>query len=136
MQLLGNSSEEGSSKGCGIFDVDFKKFSSEDFSLRVPQMGWNRVDLNAPHPVFNGLKNNRFYFVHSFRADSNCDGALGITNYGEDFASVYSKNNFLGVQFHPEKSHKYGMELFKNFVEWKIGSESNFDGDSQIQNLT
>ena len=119
MQLLSLGSEEGVDDGLGYVDTKFKKFDSRKLSLRVPHMGWNRVKLQQSHPVFKGIEEyNRFYFVHSYRAEKGCDGSLGLTDYGEYFTSVYAKSNILGVQFHPEKSHKYGMQIFKNFAAW------------------
>ena len=118
MQLMANRSEEGSEKGLCLIDAEFRKFPFEDKKLKVPHMGWNFVTKTKESKIFeNTPQENKFYFVHSFYCFSNNDIAVGKTNYGFDFISMYEKENILGVQFHPEKSHKYGMALLKNFIE-------------------
>ena len=82
-------------------------------------MGWNKIDIiNGGSRLFRGLDNNsRFYFVHSYFVKcNNQNDILTQTNYGMDFVSSFERSNILGVQFHPEKSHKFGIELFKNFI--------------------
>ncbi|MDP4704265.1 MAG: imidazole glycerol phosphate synthase subunit HisH [Polaribacter sp.] len=115
MQLMCNSSEEGNTKGLGIFDVDVKKFSN---TVKVPQMGWNVIkDLKSD--LFTGIKENEFmYLVHSFYAES-CDEAIATTDYEIEYASALQKDNFYGVQFHPEKSSIAGEQILKNFLELK-----------------
>ena len=115
MQLMCNSSEEGNTKGLGIFDVDVKKFSN---TVKVPQMGWNVIkDLKSD--LFKGIKENEFmYLVHSFYAES-CDEAIATTDYEIEYASALQKDNFYGVQFHPEKSSIAGEQILKNFLELK-----------------
>ncbi len=83
-------------------------------------MGWNMLDLVKSHPIFKGLEeDNRFYFVHTFHMVCNRkDNILATTKYGFSFTSVVGDANILGVQFHPEKSHKFGMQLLKNFADW------------------
>lgn len=112
MQLMCNYTEEGKTKGLGIFNVDVKKF---DTQLKVPQMGWNTiVDLKSA--LFSGIKENEFmYLVHSFYA-STCKEMIATTNYGITYASALQKDNFYGVQFHPEKSSKAGEQILKNFL--------------------
>ena len=112
MQLMCNSSEEGNTKGLGIFDVDVKKFSN---TVKVPQMGWNVIkDLKSD--LFTGIKENEFmYLVHSFYAE-NCEQAIAITDYEIDYAAALQKDNFYGVQFHPEKSSVAGAQLLQNFL--------------------
>lgn len=118
MQLLGNSSEEGKEKGLGWVDAQSVKFNLEDKNLSVPHMGWNRVFFKKDKNIFKGLNENRFYFVHSyFVTCNNSENILATTNYGGDFVSSINKDNIYGVQFHPEKSHKFGMSLLKNFGE-------------------
>ena len=113
MQLMCRFSEEGNTKGLGIFDVDVKRFSN---SLKVPQMGWN-VIFNLKSALFNGVKENEFmYLVHSFYAE-NCDESIATTDYKISYASALQKNNFYGVQFHPEKSGIEGAKILKNFIE-------------------
>ena len=115
MQLMCNSSEEGNTKGLGIFDVVVKKFSN---AVKVPQMGWNVIkDLKSD--LFKGIKENEFmYLVHSFYAES-CDEAIATTDYEIEYASALQKDNFYGVQFHPEKSSIAGEQILKNFLELK-----------------
>ncbi|APG64545.1 imidazole glycerol phosphate synthase subunit HisH [Tenacibaculum todarodis] len=112
MQLMCNSSEEGNTEGLGIFDVAIKKFSN---SVKVPQMGWNVIsDLKSD--LFLGIKDKEFmYLVHSFYAEK-CDESIATTDYEIEYASALQKDNFYGVQFHPEKSSKAGEQILKNFL--------------------
>ena len=118
MQLMCNSSEEGNTKGLGIFDVAIKRFSNK---VKVPQMGWNVIyDLKSE--LFAGIKEKEFmYLVHSFYAE-NCEEAIATTDYEIEYASALQKDNFYGVQFHPEKSSKAGEQLLKNFLELKTNN--------------
>ena len=113
MQLMCNSSEEGNTKGLGIFDVDVVKFTSK---VKVPQMGWNQIyDLKSD--LFKGISENEFmYLVHSFYAP-NCDEAIATTDYELEYASALQKNNFYGTQFHPEKSGAVGEKILDNFLK-------------------
>jgi glutamine amidotransferase len=113
MQLMCNSSEEGNTKGLGIFNTTVKKFSKE---LKVPQMGWNVIkDLKSS--LFSGIKENEFmYLIHSFYAE-HCKETIAATDYGVNYASALKHNNFYGVQFHPEKSGLKGEILLRNFLE-------------------
>ena len=112
MQLMCNYSAEGNTKGLGIFNVDVKKFSN---TVKVPQMGWNVVyDLKSD--LFKGIKEKEFmYLVHSFYAES-CEEAIATTDYEIEYASALQKNNFYGVQFHPEKSGIEGSKILENFL--------------------
>lgn len=112
MQLLCNATEESDTQGLGIFDVDIKKFSSD---VKVPQMGWNCIhDLNSP--LFEGIQENEYmYFVHSFYAP-HCKEAIALTNYGGEYTSALQKDNFYGLQFHPEKSGIAGEKILSNFL--------------------
>jgi glutamine amidotransferase len=113
MQLMCNSSEEGNTKGLGIFNVDVKKFSNQ---VKVPQMGWNTIS-NLKSPLFKEIKENAFmYLVHSFYAET-CKDQIATTNYEFNYASALQKDNFYGVQFHPEKSSVTGEQILKNFIE-------------------
>ena len=121
MQMLGKSSEEGQVPGLGWLNfgcVRFR-FTGEANNLKIPHMGWNEVAANRPHSLLNGLEEPaRFYFVHSYRATcENEADIIGTTYYGGPFPSVVGRDNIVGVQFHPEKSHRFGIQLFKNFVE-------------------
>lgn len=120
MQLLCNSSEEGSSNGLGLVDADVKKFRfSPDQNLKAPHMGWNVVKTIAANSIIpKSEQEERFYFVHNFYVVPNQeDITIGVTNYGGDFCCAFKHRNIIGVQFHPEKSHQFGMSLFKRFLE-------------------
>lgn len=126
MQLLFKSSEEGQQEGLGwipgkISKFDFKKINSllNDKKLRIPHMGWNIITPCIEHSIFNNFSNDpRFYFVHSFHASGvPNENKLMTSQYGYEFVCAVHKDNIWGVQFHPEKSHKFGMTLLKNFVE-------------------
>lgn len=118
MQLLTNSSEEGKEKGLGWIDAETKKFNLKDESLSIPHMGWNKSYPKELNNIFKDLEDNRFYFVHSYHVVCrNEKNILATANYGEKFTCSIFSDNIFGVQFHPEKSHKFGMQLFKNFGE-------------------
>lgn len=119
MQLLGNRSEEGTRKGLSLIDFETVKFRTSK-ELKIPHMGWNNTNIKINnHPLFKELENdNRFYFVHSYHAfTTNTNNTMLTTNYGYDFVSGVYSDNIYGVQFHPEKSHKFGMKLIQNFLE-------------------
>ena len=121
MQLFTHSSEEGSRPGLGWVDAHTERFQRERIpaSLRIPHMGWNTVTLRKPSPLFDGLtEEQRFYFLHSYHVV--CEDAADVlteTEYGYPFVSAFSRGNIIGAQFHPEKSHRFGMEFFRRFVE-------------------
>lgn len=120
MQLFCHASEEGHCRGLGWIDATTVRFSFTKTTPRprIPHMGWNTLSIQNPHPVFQGMSGDmRFYFVHSYHVHgARQDMILATTHYGYDFASVIAKDNICGVQFHPEKSHKFGMTLLHNFV--------------------
>lgn len=119
MQLLGRSSEEGGQSGLGYIDAQARRFTAPAATgLKVPHMGWSEVDFAKRDPLLDGLGDSgRFYFVHSYCVTCNDPfDILGTTNYGQAFVSAFVRDNIAGVQFHPEKSHKYGIQLFRNFV--------------------
>lgn len=114
MQLLCHSTEEGTTNGLGVFDVDVKRFSD---AVKVPQMGWNTIS-NLKTNLFTGLKNDAYmYLVHSYYAEL-CEDAIAQTNYGVTYSSALKKDNFYGVQFHPEKSSWEGETVLSNFLNF------------------
>ncbi|MBS1255874.1 MAG: Imidazole glycerol phosphate synthase subunit HisH [Deltaproteobacteria bacterium] len=112
--LMDNSEENGSHEGLGWIHGKVKRFRHE---LKIPQIGWNSVSQQKKDLLFKDVPNEtHFYFVHSYHLNPEAgDQILGLTNYGYDFASVVSKENLWGVQFHPEKSQNAGLQLLKNF---------------------
>lgn len=115
-QLLMNSSEEGNMQGLGLIKGECKKFNGIA-PLPIPHMSWNDVTFLKKHPL-TGFEDvvPRFYFAHSYYiVPVNKENILGIANYGQDFTCAVYDENIFGVQFHPEKSHRYGIQLFKNF---------------------
>jgi imidazole glycerol-phosphate synthase subunit HisH len=121
IQLFARKSEEGNLPGLSWLDAEVKKFNfGFDNSLKIPHMGWNLIKPKKPSLLLKGLETeSRFYFVHSYHIVCK-DGSdeLSQTLYGYHITSAVEKDNILGVQFHPEKSHKFGMQLFRNFVEY------------------
>lgn len=119
MQMLTRSSEEGKLEGLGWIPAKTTKFKFEDRKLKVPHMGWNLVHKVQDSPLVEELPEEpRFYFVHSYHVVADEDKyVLMRTKYGYEFDSVITNgDNIFGAQFHPEKSHKFGMKLFKNFA--------------------
>lgn len=117
MQLLTKHSEEGNLDGLGFIDARTKKFQLLDKTLKIPHMGWNTVLFRKDSEITKGNSEYpRYYFVHSYFVECTRDeDVLGTTDYGQTFVSAFQQNNIFGLQFHPEKSHKYGMELLVNF---------------------
>ena len=116
MQLMCNKSEEGDTKGLGIFDVDVIKFSPK---VKVPQMGWNNI-YNLKSPLFAGINENSYmYLVHSYYAP-NCSESIATTNYEVEYASALENDNFFGTQFHPEKSGDIGEQILANFLNLQL----------------
>lgn len=119
MQLLGRRSEEGTLPGLGLIPFECKKFSfADDSDLKIPHMGWDIVDIRQRNPLVNNLQGTqRYYFVHSYHAVCDCkENVLMTCDYGYEFAASVVKENIMGVQFHPEKSHDFGLALLTNFV--------------------
>lgn len=113
MQLLCKTTEEGRTDGFGIFDVNIKQFSSK---VKVPQIGWNTI-TNLQGALFKDVKDMEYmYLVHSYYAEQ-CSDMIATTNYEVNYASALQKDNFYGVQFHPEKSSAAGEQVLKNFLE-------------------
>ena len=113
MQLMCNHSEEGNTKGLGIFDVNVLKFSNK---VKVPQMGWNTI-YNLKSDLFSGIAENEYmYLVHSFYAPI-CTETIATTNYELEYSSALENDNFYGTQFHPEKSGDIGEQILGNFLK-------------------
>lgn len=120
MQLMCKSSEEGKSPGLGWIDGQVKRFKIPlDSNLKIPHMGWNTITIAKTNPlIVTDKSEQRFYFVHSYHAVcNNPDDVLATAHHGYDFTAAFSHDNIFGVQFHPEKSHRFGMALMKRFVE-------------------
>tara|TARA_B100000787_G_C16165157_1_gene283490 strand:+ start:474 stop:1091 length:618 start_codon:yes stop_codon:yes gene_type:complete len=122
MQLMTLCSEEGDEPGLGFINAKVKKFKTQNYKLKIPHMGWNKITLSKSSKLFNDLfietVEQKFYFVHSYYVEcTNSIDVLATTNYIHEFTSAFEKNNIMGMQFHPEKSHKFGMEVFKNFIQ-------------------
>ena len=117
-QLLLSSSEEGTLPGFGFIDGNCKKFDGIN-PLRIPHMSWSEVSFTKFHPITNFEESApRFYFVHSYHMVCNDTASiLGTSHYGYEFASAVYRDNIIGVQFHPEKSHKYGAQFLSNFAK-------------------
>ncbi len=126
-QMLFDVSEEGDTPGLGLlpgkvvrFQLD-GKLQDDGSRFKVPQMGWNRVHQTVPHPLWDGITDeDYFYFVHSYyAAPTNPAHTVGQTNYGAPFSCAVARDNIFATQFHPEKSAAAGLQLYKNFVHWK-----------------
>jgi glutamine amidotransferase len=126
MQLMTKSSEEGNAAGLGWVDantVHFKKEHETDAAdMRLPHIGWNFVDTQGAHPLLHDLPEDpRFYFVHTYRvvcADHR-DVILSSQYGAVPFTAAFGRDNIAGIQCHPEKSHKFGMQVFTNFARWQ-----------------
>jgi glutamine amidotransferase len=121
MQLMAKKSEEGDVEGFGWFDANVIRFRVTDtIKFKIPQMGWNNVLVNKENPFFNGIDaESQFYFVHSYHwVCNNVEDELTSTQYDYKFTSAVFRENILGVQFHPEKSHEQGEMLLRNFVNF------------------
>lgn len=120
MQLLANRSDEGGLSGLGLINAEFKRFSFDsNLPFRVPHVGWNHVSVEKENPLIpKDGSEQRFYFTHSYHAlCKDPANVLTTTEYGCPFISAYSRNKVFGVQFHPEKSHLFGMALITRFLE-------------------
>lgn len=117
MQLMMESSEEGTLPGLALVPGKVKRFMGERQGLRVPHMGWNTVRRAKPCALLEEEQEQRYYFVHSYYVEcADQSDVCGITHYGHDFVSAFERGNLMGVQFHPEKSHRFGMAMFRRFV--------------------
>lgn len=114
LQLLCKHSEEHNTECLGIFDANVKRFVSED--LKIPHIGWNNIRI-TDSPLLKSVEDNSFcYFVHSFYAALTSD-TIATTTYANEFSCALNKNNYYGVQFHPEKSADVGERILRNFLE-------------------
>jgi len=115
MQLMCTYSEENNTNCLGIFNEQVKQFRPENNSIKVPQMGWNTI-THLQTPLFKGVEENSYaYFVHGYYASTG-EHTIAQTNYILDYSSALHKDNFYGVQFHPEKSAKAGEQIIQNFL--------------------
>lgn len=115
MQLMCRYSEENATDCLGIFDEEVKRFRAEGTGLKVPQIGWNDI-YNLETDLFKGVANESFcYFVHSYYASLG-EHTIATTNYTQPYSAALKKDNFYGVQFHPEKSAEVGEQILKNFA--------------------
>jgi len=121
MQLLFDSSEEGVATGLGLIPGVVRRLPVDSplGPVRIPHMGWSRLDYCRSHGLTEGIgEEARFYFVHSYAAVPDDDGdIIGVSTHGSRFVSAVARENVLGVQFHPEKSHRYGKALLGNFLQ-------------------
>jgi len=121
MQMMAKRSDEGRLEGLGWIDADVRRFDEDSFAhkTRLPHMGWNDVVPRKDGGLFRGLESGaRFYFLHSYYFAPSQEGdVLAITDYNGSYASCVRSGNIFGVQFHPEKSHQWGIQLLNNFAE-------------------
>lgn len=118
-QMLFERSEEGNVPGLGLIEGEVIRFRTERMAseLKVPHMAWTDVTVMNNNPLYEGIDEPRFYFVHSYHVSVDQVSQISAkATYGYDFAASVAKDNIMGVQFHPEKSHKFGMRLYENFA--------------------
>lgn len=114
MQLLAEYSEEGETSGLGILKGRVRRFNAA--SLKVPQMGWNKLNV-GDSKLFSGLESDFVYYVNSYYLPVNKEYTVGVSEYGVNITGAIEKNNFYGCQFHPEKSGEFGEKILKNFID-------------------
>ena len=140
LQISLSHSEENNTKTLSTIEGSVERFRFDRPELKVPHMGWNEVTVIRPHPVLAGIMpGDEFYFVHGyFPNPAALDHVLAETDYEGSFASALGKNNFIGTQFHPEKSGRVGLRLFENFARWdgvwdgsQISTHAQVEGNAQ-----
>ncbi|SCB48173.1 imidazole glycerol phosphate synthase subunit HisH [Rhizobium multihospitium] len=125
MQLMSSRGlEKTVTQGFGWIKGDVKEMTPSDPNLKIPQIGWNTLDIRHPHPLFDGIETGpdglHAYFVHSYHlAADHGDDVIATTNYGGPMTAFVGRDNIAGAQFHPEKSQKLGLALIANFLRWK-----------------
>ncbi|HEX2146778.1 MAG TPA: imidazole glycerol phosphate synthase subunit HisH [Pseudorhizobium sp.] len=125
MQLMSSRGlEKTITEGLGWIEGDVKEMEPADPNLKIPQIGWNTLDLKSPHPLFEGIPTGagglHAYFVHSYHlAATNADDVIATTDYGGPMTAFVGRHNMAGSQFHPEKSQTLGLALIANFLRWK-----------------
>ena len=125
MQLMSSRGlEKTITKGFGWIKGDVKEMAPDDPTLKIPQIGWNTLDIRHPHPVFDGIPTGpdglHAYFVHSYHlAAQNPEDVIATAGYGGPITAFVGRDNMVGAQFHPEKSQKLGLALIANFLRWK-----------------
>jgi imidazole glycerol-phosphate synthase subunit HisH len=117
-QMLMEKSEEGNEKGLGWIKGEVVKFKTGDLpaGYKIPHMSWTDIIINGDQLLYEGLKDARFYFVHSYHIKTDEQNVSAFAAYGHRFTASVQKGNIQGVQFHPEKSHRFGMQLYTNFA--------------------
>ena len=127
MQMLLQHSEEGDTPSLGLIPGEVRRFRLEGKTqadgsrFKVPQMGWNQLHITRPHPVWNGIADQEwFYFLHSYYADpARPADSVGESDYGGRYTAAVARDNLFATQFHPEKSADAGLALYRNFLHWK-----------------
>ena len=125
MQLMSSRGlEKTITRGFGWIEGDVKVLEPADPTLKIPQIGWNTLDLKRPHPLFDGIRTGsdglHAYFVHSYHlAASRPEDVLAVTDYGGAVTAAVARGNLAGTQFHPEKSQALGLALIANFLKWR-----------------
>ncbi|MEO8101240.1 MAG: imidazole glycerol phosphate synthase subunit HisH [Betaproteobacteria bacterium] len=122
MQMMFDRSEEGDTAGLGIFAGTVQRFRPTDHALKVPHMGWNEVNQTSPHALWQDISSGeRFYYVHSyFCVPAEPEVTTATTDYSGRFSAAIARANIFASQFHPEKSHRAGLTLYRNFLNWHL----------------